>query len=284
VFFSTDNGSNWTPRNNGMSNAGSVYAFAGVNDVLVAGLGSSSLDPGGIYKSTDGGQNWEVINEGLTNTNIRDFTTFDGYVYTGTYGGGMWKRPVSEVPVEFVTFTAEAAGNDIILKWSTATETNNRGFSIERTSEQGTGNWKELGFVNGSGTTTERRTYTFSDNDLPIGKYLYRLKQVDFDGSFTFSNAAEVLMNQPAEFALDQNYPNPFNPTTNITYSLDKDGFVSLKVYNSLGQQVTELVRENEKSGMHNVTFNGSELSSGIYYYRIETGGNVSVKKMMLVK
>ncbi len=283
VYYSTDNGASWTMRNNGMSYAGSVYAFARVNDVLVAGLGSSSIDPGGIYKSTDGGQNWEQINDGLTNTNIRDFTTFNGYVYTGTYGGGMLRRPVSEVPVEFVTFTAEAAGNEVVLQWTTATETNNRGFSIERSSLQGS-NWQEIGFVKGSGTTSEQRSYSFKDNDLTNGKYSYRLKQVDLDGSFTYSNVVEVQVNQIMKFALDQNYPNPFNPTTNISFVLEKESYVTLRVFNSLGQQVAELISGLEKAGSHNVTFNGSGLSSGVYYYRIESGSNVSVKKMMFIK
>jgi hypothetical protein len=196
----------------------------------------------------------------------------------------MWKRPLSEVPVEFVSFTAEASGNDVVLKWSTATETNNRGFTVERSLQQGNKIWQQIGFVNGSGTSTERRAYTFHDKDVMNGKYSYRLKQEDFKGSFNYSGAVEVEVGGPAEFALEQNYPNPFNPTTNINYSLDKDGFVTLKVFNSLGQQVAELVRGFEKTGNHKVTFDGSGLSSGIYYYRIESGSNTLVKKMMLIK
>ncbi len=141
-----------------------------------------------------------------------------------------------------------------------------------------------IGFVDGNGTTTLVHTYSYTDKNVPPGKYIYRLKQIDFDGSYEYSKEAEVYVSSPDKFSLGQNYPNPFNPTTTINYSLKKDGFVSLNMYNILGQRVADLVNQNQKAGYYNVNFNASDLPSGIYIYTIKTSGFTSSKKMLLIK
>jgi hypothetical protein len=194
---------------------------------------------------------------------------------------------ISIVPVELTSFTASVSGRDVNLHWETATEINNSGFSIERKSANS--EYLEIGFVPGFGTTTEPKSYSFNDFGLNSGKYTYRLKQVDFDGTFTYSNEVEVEVNAPAEFSLDQNYPNPFNPSTKISFSLAVDSKVSLKIFDVLGQEVASLINQDLTAGVHNYDFNAAGINSGVYFYRIDaTGLNgakfVDTKKMILVK
>jgi hypothetical protein len=194
---------------------------------------------------------------------------------------------ISVIPVELTSFTANVTGNDVELLWETASETNNSGFSIERMSAGS--EYTEVGFVPGFGTTSEPKSYSFEDNNLRTGTYTYRLKQIDFDGTFEYSNEVEVDVIAPAQFSLDQNYPNPFNPSTKIAFSLATDSKVSLKVFDVLGQEVASLINQDLAAGVHNYDFNASGFNSGVYFYRIEaTGTNgsefVDVKKMILVK
>ncbi len=193
----------------------------------------------------------------------------------------------SPLPVELSSFTSSVNGRNVSLNWTTATETNNSGFDIERSSVNG--EWTKIGFVNGNGTTSSQKNYTFSDRDLTTGKYNYRLKQIDFNGEFTFFNlSGEVNIGLPVKFSLSQNYPNPFNPSTKINYDLPVDGKVSITLYDISGREISELVNEIKTAGYYTVNFNGSNLSSGTYFYRIVSEGNgqsfVSTKKMMLLK
>ena len=142
----------------------------------------------------------------------------------------------------------------------------------------------QIGFVPGSGTSTEARTYSFSDTKVTSGNYTYRLKQVDFNGSFEYSNEVNVDINIPDVYSLSQNYPNPFNPSTLIKYSVAKDGFVNVSIFNLLGEKVATLVNSNMKAGSYELNFNASQLSSGVYFYSIEAGDFKAVKKMMLMK
>ncbi|MBK7632306.1 MAG: T9SS type A sorting domain-containing protein [Ignavibacteriales bacterium] len=196
----------------------------------------------------------------------------------------------SVVPVELVSFSASTNENNVNLNWSTSTETNNSGFSIERKqvysqqSSIGTGEWTELAFINGNGTTTETQSYSFVDNNLSSGKYLYRLKQIDFDGTFEYSNEIEVIVTIPEKFELSQNYPNPFNPSTKIKYQIVTSNPVSLKIYDVLGNEVATLVNEVQPSGNYEVTFDAASLSSGTYFYKLQTGSLVETKKMLLLK
>ncbi len=189
----------------------------------------------------------------------------------------------SIVPVELKSFTAVNNTGKVQLNWTTATETNNSGFEIERKSS-GQESWKNIGFVEGNGTSTKIHTYSFTDNDPGSGSYSYRLKQIDFDGSYKYSKIVNVDVNAPLQFGLSQNYPNPFNPSTRISYQLSKSGFVSLKVYNALGQEAAVLVNGYQQAGKYDLNFNASNLPSGIYFYQLTAGEFTSVKKMILMK
>ena len=198
------------------------------------------------------------------------------------------------IPVEFVSFNAVSDGNTISLTWSTATETNNYGFEVQRSINNLF--YSIIGFVKGNGTTTENHDYSFRDKYTQQGVYNYRLKQIDFDGSFTYSDVIEVNVNVNT-FSLEQNYPNPFNPTTTIVFSIPVKSQVSLKIFNSIGEQVAQLVNEEKPAGNYEVEFNSTglihqTLPSGIYFYRIQAGdpstgsgqGFVETKKMILLK
>ena len=174
----------------------------------------------------------------------------------------------------------------LILNWSTATEVNNLGFEVQKKVAD---EFIAIGFINGKGTTTEIQNYSFTDNDLQNGSYTYRLKQVDLTGSFEYSNEVNVEVTGPQYFALNQNYPNPFNPSTKIDFSLAVDSKITLKVFNMLGEEVTTLINGNMTSGNHYINFDGINLNSGVYLYKLEAVGIDgssfrNVKKMTLIK
>jgi hypothetical protein len=187
------------------------------------------------------------------------------------------------VPVELTSFTATSENGEVHLKWTTATETNNQGFEILRSAGNNK-EWQNAGYAAGFGTTTEPKSYSFVDSKLDAGEYTYRLKQIDFDGTVTYSEEVKVEVEIPLVYSLEQNYPNPFNPSTTIKYSLSEDGFVKLSVYNLLGEEVTTLVNNEQKSGRYEVNFDASKLASGIYMYRLESNNFLSIKKMILIK
>ncbi len=194
-----------------------------------------------------------------------------------------WDKLSAIIPVELTSFTANVSGNDVTLNWSTATETNNSGFTIER-SQSETG-WQEIGFVPGFGTTTELRSYSYTDAGLSSGNYFYRIKQIDYNGTFEYYElSSSVEVSTPEVFDLAQNYPNPFKPATKIEYSIAKAGNVELVVFNSIGEEVGVLVNEIQQPGRYNVNFNASSLSSGVYFYKLVAGDFISIKKMILIK
>ena len=193
--------------------------------------------------------------------------------------------PPGTIPVELTSFVASVNENNVTLSWTTASETNNLGFEVQRNSGS---DYQTVGFVNGNGTTSESQEYSYTDVVTP-GSYSYRLKQVDFDGTFSYSESIQVEIVVPDVFTLEQNYPNPFNPSTKINFSLAVDSKVSLKVFDVLGQEVATLINSDLVSGAHNVDFNALSLNSGVYFYRIEATGIdgtnfTSVKKMILTK
>ncbi|MBS1518737.1 MAG: T9SS type A sorting domain-containing protein [Bacteroidetes bacterium] len=192
------------------------------------------------------------------------------------------------LPVELASFTSNVNRNNVTLNWSTAKETNNSGFDIERTLA-GTTDWTKVGNVSGNGTTNETKSYSFTER-VNTGKYSYRLKQVDFNGNFEYFNlSSEIEVGVPNAYKLSQNYPNPFNPSTKIDYDLPYDGKVSILLYDISGREVASLVNEVKTAGYYTATFNGANLASGMYFYRINatgTGNNnfVTTKKMVLIK
>jgi hypothetical protein len=223
--------------------------------------GSDPANIGGVY-----------IRQG--STSLAPNLTLDG-IRIGT----AWS---DVVPVELTSFTAVANEDDVILNWSTATELNNFGFEVQRSTA---GNeFSTVGFVNGHGTTTEAKEYRFVDANLTAGNYTYRLKQVDFNGTFAYSDEVNAEVTSPAQFELAQNYPNPFNPSTTIKFSIPQSSNVSLKIFNTLGQEVSTLINQNMESGLHTINFDASQLNSGIYFYRLEAGSYSEVKKMTLIK
>ena len=192
-------------------------------------------------------------------------------------------------PVELKSFTANLENGKVMLEWITGSEVNNRGFDVERKIQSS--EWKKIGYVPGNGTTTEINSYSFTDNSTTSGNYSYRLKQLNLDGTFTYSNIVEVNTNAINEFSLNQNYPNPFNPTTKINFSLPQKSQVKLTVYNTLGEKIATLIDGVKNQGTYETNFDGSGLASGIYVYRLEaqsvngqSGNYISSKKMILIK
>ena len=191
-------------------------------------------------------------------------------------------------PVEMSGFISNVSGNNVELKWTTATETNNQKFEIER-SVSNSIEWTKIGDVKGSGTTTKPTNYNFTDRKLNSGHYKYRLKQIDFNGTENYHELNdEVIVGVPSSYSLSQNYPNPFNPNTKIDYELPYDGKVSIVLYDISGREVVKLVNEVENAGYYSIQFNGANLTSGMYFYRINAEGSgqkyVNTKKMVLIK
>jgi len=191
------------------------------------------------------------------------------------------------VPVELTSFTANVRENKVMLEWATATEVNNYGFEIEKqtgSKQSVLGNWEMIGFVEGHGNSNSPKQYSFTDKNLVGGSlFKYRLKQIDNDGTYEYSDEIEIEI-IPVEFALYQNYPNPFNPTTKIRYQLPQESKVIIKIYDILGSEVITLLNEKKEPGVYEIEFNAQHLSSGTYIYRIIAGSFVETKKMILMK
>ncbi|MCB9258582.1 MAG: T9SS type A sorting domain-containing protein [Ignavibacteriales bacterium] len=197
----------------------------------------------------------------------------------------------SPLPVELSTFNVNSVeGTKAQLEWETATEVNNYGFEIERSvvTESAEASWEKVAFVEGHGNSNSPKLYSFTDKNLVGGsKFAYRLKQIDIDGTFEYSDVIEVEV-LPTKYELFQNYPNPFNPSTNIKFSLPEDAKVNINIYNVLGERVASVLSEELKAGFHQIDFNsnsaGYQLSSGVYLYTIESKNFSQVKKMILMK
>jgi Secretion system C-terminal sorting domain len=186
------------------------------------------------------------------------------------------------LPVELTSFSAVTIGSTVKLIWNTATEINNYGFEVERSVVKG--EWDKIGFVNGNGNSNSPKDYSFVDDKVSAGKYSYRLKQIDNDGQFEYSKTINVDFNGVKKFELSQNYPNPFNPTTTVRFNLPEAGNVKLTLFNIIGQELRTLVNEFKESGVHTINFDASDLNSGMYIYKIESGSFTQTRKMTLVK
>jgi hypothetical protein len=188
------------------------------------------------------------------------------------------------LPVELNSFSASSSGSNVSLSWKTATEVNNYGFNVERKVE--TGDWTKVGFVQGHGTSNSPKSYSFTDSPTGGTKFQYRLKQMDTNGKYEYSNVLDVNIAAPVNYAVQQNYPNPFNPTTVISYQIPAAGNVSLKVFDVLGREVATLVDAYQNIGTYNQTFSADKLglASGIYIYRLSSGSFSQIHKMILMK
>jgi hypothetical protein len=206
-------------------------------------------------------------------------------IHTTNLPGGEIRGQLEEgtLPVELSSFTANLLKDKVTLNWSTATETNNAGFDIERKLSS-SANWTKVGNVTGNGNSSDLNNYSFSER-VSSGVYNYRLKQVDYNGNFQYYNLSnEVNVGIPSAFSLSQNYPNPFNPTTKIDYELPNDANVSITLYDISGKEVLSLINESKTAGYHTVQINASSLSSGTYFYNITAGNFVQTKKMTILK
>jgi hypothetical protein len=216
-------------------------------------------------------------------TGLNGGSTYQWYVEvddgSSTTTGPIWSFSTDAgLPVELSSFSAHIQGSDIRLDWRTETEVNNYGFNILRRVQSD--EWVTIGFVEGNGSTNSPKQYSYIDQS-PIGgkQFSYRLKQIDNDGQFEYSQIIEVSLS-PGNFVLQQNYPNPFNPTTTIKYQISESGFVTIKIFNLLGEELIALVSEDKPIGNYEVKFDGTST----YFYRLQSGSFFETKKMVLMK
>lgn len=190
------------------------------------------------------------------------------------------------IPVELSSFRANPSGNTIDLRWRTESELNNFGFEIQRKVNQL--DWQNIGWVNGAGTTTSPKSYSFTDDisNIESTEFYYRLKQIDLNGSFTYSSEIFMKISEPNSFELYQNFPNPFNPSTKIRFSVPagNKSKVSLKIYDLLGNKHYTLVNEIKAAGLYEIDFNAADYPAGIYLYQLKAGNFLITKKLMLIK
>ncbi len=274
---------NWTVTSSGIS----AFSCGVTMQYLPADVAGTEAS---IWAGKWNGTSWaylnqaDAVNHRLTAT-VTEFGSFSG----GEQG---------VLPVELSSFTSTLNGRNIRLDWTTATEKNNYGFEVERTTttghpEQanapiydpvGKGNWTKIGFVEGNGTTNAPKSYSYTEKNISTGKYSYRLKLIDRDGKFEYSQQVEVTVSAPKIFALEQNYPNPFNPSTTINYQLPVAKHVSLKIYDAIGREVATLVNEVKDAGYYSAQFDGARFSSGIYFARLSSSGKTQMRKLLLLK
>jgi len=263
----------------GLSGSGELVRLYDSSMILIDSLTYGDNDP--WPTEADGnGASLSLKNPDLDNSVAENWAASLGH---GTPGA---INDVFVIPVELTSFTAVNQNSSVQLGWKTATETNNRGFEIERSQNSNVGiqKWEKIGYVAGFGTTTEPKSYSFVDNNISATSYSYRLKQIDFDGSFEYSKTIEINFSKPGKFSLFQNYPNPFNPTTSINFEITKPEFVSLKVYDIIGNEVATLVNDRKPAGSYEINFDASNLAGGVYFYKIQAGNFVQTKKMILLK
>jgi hypothetical protein len=314
LSISSDGGETWSsairvnndPLSNGKVQYWPSIAISELGEIVILfydsrNTTSNNIIEAYIARSTDGGATFtnELLSTQPSTTNIPNSDVrFGDYINMDFVGGNIvpvWTderaggfdmdiysatiNPI--VPVELISFTHRIVNGKVILDWVTATEINNMGFEIQRSLDNNI--FVTIGFVEGRGNSTTNQNYTFTDESI-AGKVYYRLKQVDYNGSYNYSQVIEVSGVTVSTIQLEQNYPNPFNPATTIKYQLGNDGFVTLKVFNSLGEEVAELVNQFQKGGSYQLTFDADNLPSGMYVYQLTSGSYVESKKMIMLK
>ena len=250
-----------------------------------------------ILKSTNSGSNWIVNGTHLnaTGSNIDPTiqrTGLSGFSQFAMGGNFADENPLDgAMPVELASFTSNVISRDVKLNWTTASENNNAGFEIQKSEirSQKKDEWAKVGYINGNGTKTTPTNYTFEDKKLNMGKYKYRLKQIDYNGNFEYHYLESIVeIGIPTKYDISQNYPNPFNPTAKIDFDLPFDSKVSIELYDMSGREVMTIINDQRSAGYYTVQMNTGNLSSGTYFYRISAEGNgqnyIMTKKAILVK
>jgi photosystem II stability/assembly factor-like uncharacterized protein len=278
VMVTTDSGTNWTESNTGGNGLMQGVHIFDWQNAFVVGTNEQ------VFKTTDSGVTWFSDFSGVDSVALYKikFTENNIGLICGSDGKFLMNTDYV-IPVELAGFTATIEGNNNRLNWTTKTELNNSGFEILRSVNSA--NWEKIAFIPGFGTTTETRIYSFNDEQLKSGSYSYKLKQIDFNGSFRYSDIVNVFISIPVAYSLEQNYPNPFNPGTVIEFSLPEDvSNLKLSIYNVLGEKVAELVNTALVAGRYSYQWNASNVATGMYIYELRTDKFVSIKKMMLMK
>lgn len=274
----TDGGLTWEPQSV-PSQLASTASFWGIG-IADSAVWVSSGNGDVIYSRNKGP--WTLAPK-FTTSSLFDIAVVGNNIYVTGINGIIVKGSSDPyLPVELTSFSAEMQGTSAVLSWKTATETNNRGFDVEK--KTAGSSWQKIGFVKGAGTSTAVHSYSFTDKQPGSGTILYRLKQIDYDGTIKYYSAAEVNNAAAYKFSLSQNYPNPFNPSTNISYTVPATGKVSLKIFNILGREVATVVNGIQQAGEYKIIFNASELASGIYFYELRCGNYTATRKMTLLK
>jgi len=239
--------------------------------------GGASFDKGQGICTTNNGQIYLVgIVGGSSTFSDKTINEFGGFISRLSNSGN------SPLPVEMSAFSSDIISGRVLLQWKTSSELNNYGFDIERKNR--TKNWHKIGFVHGNGNSNSPKVYEYIDTNPTENNCLYRLKQIDFNGNYEYSKVIEVFIGAPSKISLKQNFPNPFNPITKINFELPTTSFVTLKVYDILGNEKEKLMSENLEAGIHEYNFDGSKLTSGVYFYSIQVNGFIYTKKMLLLK
>ncbi len=288
LYVSTNGGSTWTETQPAGATNKSWYTTAMSSDgsKLIAGTTFDRL-----YVSANGGSSWT---ETRPAGDVSKFwisvamSSDGGKLITGAYGGRLYLNN-EPLPVQMTSLNATVTRTGAAISWSTVTETNCAGFAVERRTityqQSQIANWTEVGYVPGNGTSNAPHEYSFTDETVAPGRYAYRLKQVDNDGSFEYFGNAEVEVAAAAKQLSLGNFPNPFNPTTEVEFTVPTEGRAVVKVYNMVGQVVATLFDGFAEPGRYyRASFDGMKFSSGVYMYSLETANGRLVKRMTMLK
>jgi photosystem II stability/assembly factor-like uncharacterized protein len=244
-----------------------------------------------VMITSDGGETWidqtKIIARELKAVSIISSSEASAVqasaVAVGSNGAIIRCNSIGIIPVDLLSLKIQVSSNSAEIKWNTLTETNNWGFEIERKFEDY--GWSNRGFVKGNGSTTQLQEYSFSEELYKSGKYSYRLKQIDLNGSYKYSETVDLnFILVPADHSLSQNYPNPFNPSTTIKYSLPAQGKVKIIIYNALGREITKIADEEKPAGEYEIKWNASSYPSGVYFLRMQAGEFSETRKLILMK
>ncbi|HZW38292.1 MAG TPA: YCF48-related protein [Ignavibacteriaceae bacterium] len=281
-YYTTDGGTTWNPSSP-LDPSQTVWSVKMVKTSFGT-VAFAACASGYIFMSYDTCKTWTPVTR-LTISTFEDVSVTDaGHAWFAAGSGVVigYDNPLY-YPVELMSLTSSVNGRDVTIRWSTATELNNSGFEVERKSENS--NWQRIGFVNGKINSTEINNYKFTDKNLALGKYNYRIKQLDVNGTYEYFNVENTIeISVPNVFSLEQNYPNPFNPSTSISFNVPVKSEITLKIYNILGKEVANLLNEVKDARYYTINYNASDLASGIYFYELRAGNKTITKKMMLMK